>query len=99
MDSGTVLISVAIHVAVELAVIVRVLLRPHRQPASRIAWIVVITTLPVMGILAYLLFGEVPDVWVVAGAAIIVTAISYLTHRESVAARAQRTASSESAPS
>jgi cardiolipin synthase len=59
MDSGTVLISVAIHVAVELAVIVRVLLRPHRQPASRIAWIVVITTLPVMGILAYLLFGEV----------------------------------------
>lgn len=44
---------------VELAVIVRVILRPHRQPASRIAWIAVIAALPVAGILAYLLFGEV----------------------------------------
>jgi len=52
-------IAVALHVLVELALIVRVLLRPHRDPASRIAWIVVIVTLPVFGILAYLLFGEV----------------------------------------
>jgi cardiolipin synthase len=44
---------------VELAVIARVLLRPHRDPASRIAWIVVIGVLPVAGILIYLLFGEV----------------------------------------
>jgi cardiolipin synthase len=44
---------------VDLAVIVRILLRPHRDPASRIAWIVVVTVLPVLGILAYLLFGEV----------------------------------------
>ena len=43
----------------DLAVIVRILLRPHRDPASRIAWIVVVTLLPVLGILAYLLFGEV----------------------------------------
>ncbi|MGD2076111.1 MAG: cardiolipin synthase [Gammaproteobacteria bacterium] len=49
----------ALHILIELALIVRVLLRPHRQPASRIAWIVVITALPVVGILAYLLFGEV----------------------------------------
>jgi cardiolipin synthase A/B len=42
-----------------LAVIVRVILRPHRQPASRIAWIAVIAALPGFGILAYLLFGEV----------------------------------------
>ena len=55
---GTV-IAVSLHILVELALIVRVLLRPHRQPASRIAWIVVITVLPVFGILAYLLFGEV----------------------------------------
>jgi cardiolipin synthase len=48
-----------LHVGVELAVIVRVPLRPHRQPASRIAWIVVIITLPVAGIVAYLLVGEV----------------------------------------
>ena len=39
-------IAVALHVLVELALIVRVLLRPHRDPASRIAWIVVIVTLP-----------------------------------------------------
>jgi len=43
----------------ELAVIVRILLRPHRDPASRIAWVVVVSVLPLFGILAYLLFGEV----------------------------------------
>ena len=42
----------------ELAFIVRAILRPHRQPASRIAWVVVIAALPIIGILAYLLFGE-----------------------------------------
>lgn len=51
-------IGVAVHVLIELVVIVRILLRPHRQPASRIAWVVVVTSLPVIGILAYLLFGE-----------------------------------------
>jgi cardiolipin synthase len=54
-----VVFGVATHVLIEVVVIVRVLLRPHRQPASRIAWIAVITSLPVIGILAYLLFGEV----------------------------------------
>ncbi len=52
-------LGLGLHVLIELAVIVRVLLRPHRQPASRIAWIVVVTALPVIGILAYVLFGEV----------------------------------------
>ena len=41
-----------------LAVIVRAILRPHREPASRIAWVMLIAILPVVGILAYLLFGE-----------------------------------------
>ena len=54
---GTV-ITVSLLVLVVLALIVRVLLRPHREPASRIAWIVVIITLPMLGILAYLLLGE-----------------------------------------
>lgn len=49
----------AAHVLVQLALAARVLLRPHRDPASRIAWIVVIVALPVLGILAYLLLGEV----------------------------------------
>src|ERR1043166_5788376 len=43
---------------VHLGVIARVILRPHRDPASRIAWIVVIVVLPVIGILTYLLLGE-----------------------------------------
>jgi cardiolipin synthase len=43
---------------IELLVIARVLLRPHRDPASRIAWVVVIAVVPVVGIFAYLLFGE-----------------------------------------
>lgn len=43
---------------VHAAVIARVILRPHREPASRIAWIVLIITLPVVGMVAYLLLGE-----------------------------------------
>jgi cardiolipin synthase len=41
-----------------LAVIARVILRPHREPASRIAWLVMIIVLPVAGMIAYLLLGE-----------------------------------------
>ncbi|MBK1723034.1 cardiolipin synthase [Thiocystis violacea] len=50
---------IVLHLALQAAVIVRVLVRPHRDPASRIAWVVVIAALPVIGIVAYLLFGEV----------------------------------------
>ncbi len=35
----------------------------------------------------YLLFDEVPDAWVIAGAVLIVAAISYMAHREMVMAR------------
>ena len=49
----------ALHVLIQLALSVLVLLRPHREPASRIAWIVVIVALPVLGMVAYILFGEV----------------------------------------
>ncbi len=47
-----------LHIIIVVLAITRVLLRPHREPASRIAWIVVIVSLPVVGILAYLLLGE-----------------------------------------
>ena len=47
-----------IHVLVQLGFIVRVLLRPHREPASRIAWVLVILAFSVVGITAYILFGE-----------------------------------------
>ena len=49
---------IILHVLIQIALIVRVLLRPHREPASRIAWIVVIIAVPVLGILAYILLGE-----------------------------------------
>jgi cardiolipin synthase len=52
------IISLALHVFIQIAVIVRVLLRPHREAASRIAWVVVIVALPVLGIVTYLLLGE-----------------------------------------
>ena len=52
-------ILVALMVVVQILLVVRVLLRPHREPASRIAWVVVIVGAPLVGIVAYLLFGEV----------------------------------------
>ena len=56
---GIATLSVAVHVLIQAVLVVRVLLRPHRDPASRIAWTLVILALPVVGILAYLLLGEV----------------------------------------
>jgi cardiolipin synthase len=45
-------------VLIHLAFVVRVILRPHREPASRVAWVAAMTLLPVAGIVAYLLLGE-----------------------------------------
>jgi cardiolipin synthase len=45
-------------VLVWLAVLVRAVLRPHREPASRVAWVAVIAALPGLGMLVYLLLGE-----------------------------------------
>ena len=47
-----------LHILIQITLIVRVLLRPHREPASRIAWVVVIIAIPVAGIIAYIFFGE-----------------------------------------
>src|SRR5262245_60123601 len=43
---------------VHLGFVARAILRPHREPASRIAWVVVILVLPIGGIVAYILLGE-----------------------------------------
>jgi len=43
----------------ELALVVRILIRSHRDPASRIAWMVIVVVLPLVGMIAYLLLGEV----------------------------------------
>jgi cardiolipin synthase len=52
------MISLLLYIAVHILFIGRVLLRPHRDPSSRIAWVVVILSLPVAGIAAYILLGE-----------------------------------------
>ncbi len=49
---------VVLHVTIVVACIIRILLRPHRQPESRMAWLVVVLVLPYAGALAYLLLGE-----------------------------------------
>jgi cardiolipin synthase len=51
-------IGLLVHVVLELALIIRVITRPHRDPASRIAWVAVIAALPVVGMLVYVLLGE-----------------------------------------
>lgn len=45
-------------VLLHLAFMGRAILRPHRDPESRIAWVVAIAVLPIVGIGAYILFGE-----------------------------------------
>jgi len=50
---------VILHILLQLAILVRVILRTHREPASRIAWVVIVVALPVLGIIGYILFGEV----------------------------------------
>lgn len=48
-----------VHLFIITGLSVRVLLRPQRDPASRIAWILFIMALPYVGAVAYLLLGEV----------------------------------------
>jgi cardiolipin synthase len=55
---GHSVIALAAHLLLLLGVAARILLRPNRDPASRIAWIVVLASLPFVGVLAYLLLGE-----------------------------------------
>ncbi|MGZ6964339.1 MAG: cardiolipin synthase [Acidimicrobiia bacterium] len=43
---------------VHLCVAVRAITRPGREPASRVAWVVVIMCLPLLGVVAYLFLGE-----------------------------------------
>ena len=46
------------YITLHTAIILRAILRPNREPASRVAWVVVIIVLPVIGIISYILFGE-----------------------------------------
>lgn len=48
-----------LHYLAALAVTVRVLLRPRLEPTVRLSWILVIELVPLVGILAYVMFGEI----------------------------------------
>lgn len=50
--------ALALHLTLVATFVMRALLRPNREPSSRIAWILVILTLPAIGIGAYILFGD-----------------------------------------
>lgn len=50
---------VILHYAAQVLVMGRVLLRPGLGPPARVAWIMVVAAVPLVGMLAYLLFGEV----------------------------------------
>ena len=51
-------IGIIAHLLIEVILITRAMTRPHRDPASRIAWVAVIAALPILGMVIYLLFGE-----------------------------------------
>ncbi|MCG6884326.1 MAG: phospholipase D-like domain-containing protein, partial [Silicimonas sp.] len=46
------------HIGLQLSFVARALLRPHREAASRAAWVLIILTMPAIGMIAYVLFGE-----------------------------------------
>ncbi len=48
----------SLHIVVAAVVMAHILLRPHRQPESRAAWLVLVLTLPYAGALAYLFLGQ-----------------------------------------
>lgn len=51
-------IGIIAHLLIEVILITRAMTRPHRDPASRVAWVAVIAALPILGMVIYLLFGE-----------------------------------------
>lgn len=52
-------IGILLHITAAVAVSLRVLTRPRMEPSVRLAWIMVVEALPLIGILGYLLFGEI----------------------------------------
>lgn len=48
-----------LHNVAALMVVARVLIRPRMDPSVRLAWIMVVEAIPLVGIIAYILFGEV----------------------------------------
>ena len=58
MEFDFALILSAVYIAAFIVIMGRIILRPQREPASRLAWLIATIAVPVVGILAYLLLGE-----------------------------------------
>lgn len=58
MEFDFALILSAAYIAAFIVILGRIILRPQREPASRLAWLIATIAVPVVGILAYLLLGE-----------------------------------------
>ena len=54
-----VILPILLHVAIQGGLIIRVLLKRGTEPATRVAWILVILMLPVIGIAGYVFIGEI----------------------------------------
>lgn len=52
------IIAVIVHYVLVLYFVARVMLRPYREPASRIAWMLLLLALPIFGMVFYVLLGE-----------------------------------------
>ncbi len=52
-------IPIILHYGTAAAATARVLMRPRLEPSTRLAWVLVIAAVPLAGIMAYILFGEV----------------------------------------
>ena len=52
-------VPIILHAAAALAVSARVLMRPRLEPPVRLAWVLMIVVVPLVGIAAYVLFGEI----------------------------------------
>ncbi|WP_370224554.1 cardiolipin synthase [Pararhodobacter marinus] len=60
METGAlVAITASVHYLLQAGTTVRALTRPGRDPASRLAWVLVILSVPALGVALYLLLGEV----------------------------------------
>lgn len=44
--------------ALQVGFLLRAILRPHREPSSRVAWVLLMLAVPTFGMIAYVLFGE-----------------------------------------
>jgi drug/metabolite transporter (DMT)-like permease len=66
-------------------------------PASTIAPFIYLQLLSMTG-LGYLVFGDLPDLWTLAGASVVIASGIYLVHRENVTRQQKRTAEAAKIP-